>query len=148
HGELQHERREPDARRVRGEVGNQHERLDDRLVLEEGAIAVGGVRGPRVRACGKDQTVRHDERVLSGVFGRNRQRREKAWIAERFGITEPHSSILTAASGYIRVMAFRRTYTDDPGYRSGPVDTTDPAADGDYGEPAVVEREGGATFRP
>ena len=81
--ELQHERREEDALRAGREIRDERERLDDRLVLEERAVTVGGVRVERVRLGREDEAVGHDERVVARVFGGLRERREEAWDRRR-----------------------------------------------------------------
>ena len=90
HRELQHEGGEQDASRARGEVGDEGEGLDDRLVLEEGAVAVGGVRVERVRLGREDQAVGHDERVVARVLGGLRERREERGVTEGLGVAESH----------------------------------------------------------
>ncbi len=97
HRELQHEGREADAVRLRREIGDEGERLDDRLVLEEGAIAVGRVRIERVGLGREDQAVGHDEGVVAGLLGRLRERREEGGVAERLCIAEAHHRILPDA---------------------------------------------------
>ena len=86
---------------ARREVGDERERLDDRLVLEERAVAVGRVRVERVRLGREDQAVGHDERVVARVLGRLRERREERGIAEGLGVAESHGRDL-ARRGSVR----------------------------------------------
>ena len=92
--ELHDERREAQPARLRGEERDERERLDDRLVLEERAVAVGGVRIPRVGVRGEQHAVGDDERVESRVLGRAGQRREVRGIAEGLGVAESHAGRL------------------------------------------------------
>ena len=88
HRRLEHERREPQALGDRRQPRDQGERLDDRLVLEELAVAVGRVRVAGVGRCRVDQAVRHGERVEPGLLGRLGQGGEERRVAERLGVGE------------------------------------------------------------
>ena len=84
--ELDHERREPDAFGDGADSGDERERLDEGLVLQElpspvGVVGVGGVRLPRV-----GQAVGHHEVVVPGLLDRLGQRRVEGRVDHRLCI--------------------------------------------------------------
>jgi len=94
--ELQHERDEPDPLGDHPEGGDERERLQERLVLEELAAAVGIERVPAVGVLRVADAVGHHHRVEAGLLGGQRQRGVERWVGHRLRVTEPHGTILGA----------------------------------------------------
>ncbi len=90
HGQLQHERREPQRARHRGEVGHQDQRLDELLVLEELAVAGVGVGVRRVGLPRVDQGVGDRHRGVAGGLRGLGQGGVVPGVRHGFGIGEPH----------------------------------------------------------
>jgi len=100
--ELHNERREAQPRRLRGKERDERERLDDRLVFEERAVAVVGVRILGVRLRREQHTVGDDERVEPRVLGRAGQGRKVRGIAKGFGVAESHTRRLAIRTGAVK----------------------------------------------
>ena len=90
--QLEHEDVEVQLRGHRGQRPDQRERLDERLAVEEFAVAVRGVRILRVRLVGVGDAVRDGHRVVSGLVGGLGQRDVELRIGHGFRIGEPHES--------------------------------------------------------
>jgi hypothetical protein len=88
--ELEHERDEPDPLGHRAEGGNERERLEEGLVLEELAAAVGIERVPAVGAARIADAVGHHHRGEPSLLGGARQRGVERRIGHRLGVAESH----------------------------------------------------------
>ena len=116
-GLLGHQRRRPDRqledeevesqrRRHRAEGGGQHERLDERLAVQEFAVAVGRVRILRVGLERIGDAVRNCHAGVPGCFGGLCQRNVKRRVGHRLRIAEPH---IVSFTGSAQVKAHIRT---------------------------------------
>ena len=90
HRQLEHERREPQRRRHREQVGAEHHRLDELLAVEELPVAGVGVGVLRVGVLGVDQAVGHGHARVAGGLRGLRQRCVELRLRHRLGIGEPH----------------------------------------------------------
>ncbi len=96
---LHDERGEPQPAGHRAERGDQRERLEERLVLQELAAAVGVVR---VGAGGVQRVadaVRYHHRVVAGLLGGAGQRRVERRVGHRLRVAEPHCASWTGPAG-------------------------------------------------
>jgi hypothetical protein len=92
--QLEHERDEAQAAGDRTQRGDQRERLEEGLVLEDlsGAVRVervGADRVPRVA-----DAVRDDHRVVAGFLSRDGQGCVEKGLCHRFGVAEAHGRVL------------------------------------------------------
>ena len=92
--QLEHEEVEVQRRGHRSERRGDHERLDERLAVQELAVAIRGVRILGVGLEGVGHAVRDRHRVIAGRLGRFGQRDVEARIGHGFGIGESHAPIL------------------------------------------------------
>src|SRR5205085_576705 len=123
--------------RLRCEERDQCERLDDRLVLERRSNTVDRVRVTRVRLRREQDAVGHDERVVTGVLRRDRERRKERRVTERLRVTKPHIDLILPLDLGICTMRRRQGGMDMPfrrTYERG--DAVDPVVTDD----AVEER--------
>ena len=92
--QLEHEGVEPQRGRHRAQCAGEDERLDERLAVEEFAVAVGGVGILRVRLERVGDAVGDGHRVVAGLLGGLGQRDVVRRVGHRLGIGEPHARIL------------------------------------------------------
>ena len=95
-GELEHEGDEPQLAGDGAQGRDERERLEERLVLQELAAAVGIERVPAVGVLGIADAVRDHHRREPGLFRGAGQRGVEGRVGHRLGVAEPHGTILGA----------------------------------------------------
>jgi hypothetical protein len=95
-GELEHEGDEPQLAGDRAQGGDERERLEEGLVLEELAAAVGIERVPAAGVLRVADAVRDHHRREPGLLGGAGQRGVEGRVGHRLGVAEPHGTILGA----------------------------------------------------
>ena len=136
HRQLQHERREPERRGDGREVGGQHHRLDELLVLEELPVAGVGVGVLRVRLLRVDQAVRDRHARVAGRLGRLGQGCVVRRLGHRLGVGESHAPTLE------RVPVFWKSG------RCGPAADLRPPRDRGRADPLHAGHRHGGVGRP
>ena len=89
-GQLEHERRQPQRRGHREEVGAQDHRLDELLAVEELPVPGVGVGVLRVGLLRVDQAVGHGHRGVAGGLGGLGERGVVLRLGHRLGVGESH----------------------------------------------------------